>query len=79
MSTPSVIAATASTVAPVGIFDSGLGGLSVLRAVRAQLPEESFIYVADSHHAPYGPRDEAFITERTLAIGEWLALSLIHI
>ncbi|HDR9488380.1 MULTISPECIES: glutamate racemase [Burkholderia] len=73
MSTPSVIAATASTVAPVGIFDSGLGGLSVLRAVRAQLPDESFIYVADSHHAPYGPRDEAFITERTLAIGEWLA------
>lgn len=73
MSTPSVIAATASTVAPVGIFDSGLGGLSVLRAVRAQLPDESFIYVADSHHAPYGPRDEVFITERTLAIGEWLA------
>ena len=73
MSTPSVIPATATTVAPIGIFDSGLGGLSVLRAVRAQLPDESFIYVADSHHAPYGPRDEAFITERTLAIGEWLA------
>ncbi|MCA8326211.1 glutamate racemase [Burkholderia cepacia] len=73
MSTPSVIAATSTTVAPIGIFDSGLGGLSVLRAARAQLPDESFIYVADSHHAPYGPRDEAFITERTLAIGEWLA------
>ncbi|WP_438501120.1 aspartate/glutamate racemase family protein, partial [Listeria monocytogenes] len=55
------------------IFDSGLGGLSVLRAARAHLPDESFVYVADSHHAPYGPRDEAFITERTLAIGEWLA------
>ncbi|AOL04479.1 MULTISPECIES: glutamate racemase [Burkholderia] len=73
MSTPSVIPATPTTVAPIGIFDSGLGGLSVLRAVRAQLPGESFIYVADSHHAPYGPRDEAFITERTLAIGQWLA------
>ncbi|KVN28967.1 glutamate racemase [Burkholderia pyrrocinia] len=73
MSTPSAIATTAAAVAPVGIFDSGLGGLSVLRAVRAQLPDESFVYVADSHHAPYGPRDEAFITERTLAIGEWLA------
>ncbi|HDR9763087.1 TPA: glutamate racemase [Burkholderia cepacia] len=73
MSTSSVIAATSTTVAPIGIFDSGLGGLSVLRAARAQLPDESFIYVADSHHAPYGPRDEAFITERTLAIGEWLA------
>ncbi|KVU20930.1 glutamate racemase [Burkholderia ubonensis] len=73
MSTPSVIAATAAAGAPVGVFDSGLGGLSVLRAVRAQLPGESFVYVADSRHAPYGPRDEAFITERTLAIGEWLA------
>ncbi|KVO73575.1 glutamate racemase [Burkholderia ubonensis] len=73
MSTPSVIAATAAAGAPVGVFDSGLGGLSVLRAVRAQLPDESFVYVADSRHAPYGPRDEAFITERTLAIGEWLA------
>ncbi|KWD14377.1 glutamate racemase [Burkholderia ubonensis] len=73
MSTPSVIATTAATGAPVGVFDSGLGGLSVLRAVRAQLPDESFVYVADSRNAPYGPRDEAFITERTLAIGEWLA------
>ncbi|KVP23088.1 glutamate racemase [Burkholderia ubonensis] len=73
MSTPSVIAATAAAGAPVGVFDSGLGGLSVLRAVRAQLPDESFVYVADSRNAPYGPRDEAFITERTLAIGEWLA------
>ncbi|KWE92709.1 glutamate racemase [Burkholderia ubonensis] len=73
MSTPSVIAATAAAGAPVGVFDSGLGGLSVLRAVRAQLPGESFVYVADSRHAPYGQRDEAFITERTLAIGEWLA------
>lgn len=59
--------------APVGIFDSGLGGLSVLRAVRAHLPGESLIYVADSLNAPYGERDDAFITERTLAIGEWLA------
>lgn len=59
--------------APVGIFDSGLGGLSVLRAARERLPEESFVYVADSRYAPYGERDDAFITERTLAIGEWLA------
>ncbi|KVT45698.1 glutamate racemase [Burkholderia ubonensis] len=73
MPTPSVIATTAAAGAPVGVFDSGLGGLSVLRAVRTQLPDESFVYVADSRNAPYGPRDEAFITERTLAIGEWLA------
>lgn len=58
--------------APVGIFDSGLGGLSVLRAVRAQLPDESIIYVADSLYAPYGERDDDFIAERTLAIGQWL-------
>ncbi|MEX3605672.1 MAG: glutamate racemase [Burkholderia sp.] len=74
MSSPSDFASEESTAAaPVGIFDSGLGGLSVLRALRAQLPEESFVYVADSRHAPYGERDDAFIIERTLAIGEWLA------
>lgn len=66
-------ASLSSAAAPVGVFDSGLGGLSVLRAVRALLPDESFIYVADSRHAPYGERDDAFIIERTLAIGEWLA------
>ena len=58
--------------APVGIFDSGLGGLSVLRAVRARLPDEALIYVADSLYAPYGERDDDFIADRTLAIGEWL-------
>jgi glutamate racemase len=58
--------------APVGIFDSGLGGLSVLRAVRAALPDERLIYVADSLYAPYGERDDDFIADRTLAIGEWL-------
>jgi len=58
--------------APVGIFDSGLGGLSVLRAVRAQLPAEPVIYVADTRHAPYGERDDDFIADRTLAIGAWL-------
>ena len=58
--------------APVGIFDSGLGGLSVLRAVRSQLPDEGLIYVADSLYAPYGERDDDFIADRTLAIGEWL-------
>jgi len=58
--------------APVGIFDSGLGGLSVLRAVRTVLPSESLLYVADSRHAPYGERDHAYIVERTLAMGDWV-------
>lgn len=40
----------------IGIFDSGVGGLSVLRAIRAQMPEESVIYFGDQGHIPYGPR-----------------------
>jgi len=41
---------------PIGIFDSGVGGLSVLRAVRAQMPDEAVIYFGDQAHVPYGPR-----------------------
>ena len=41
---------------PIGIFDSGVGGLSVLRAIREQMPEESVIYFGDQGHVPYGPR-----------------------
>jgi glutamate racemase len=58
--------------APVGVFDSGLGGLSVLRAIRAALPHEPLLYLADSRYAPYGPRDDDFIADRALAIGTWL-------
>ncbi|SAK65578.1 glutamate racemase [Caballeronia fortuita] len=68
---PNELAASTAS-APVGIFDSGLGGLSVLRAVRAGLPHEHLIYVADSLHAPYGERDDDFIVDRAMAIGEWL-------
>jgi glutamate racemase len=42
--------------APIGMFDSGLGGLSVLREIRSLLPQECFLYVADQGHVPYGPR-----------------------
>ena len=42
--------------APIGIFDSGVGGLSVLREIRRQLPRENLIFVADQKHVPYGPR-----------------------
>ena len=41
---------------PIGIFDSGVGGLSVLKAIRQQLPMESLLYLADQAHVPYGPR-----------------------
>ncbi len=58
--------------APIGIFDSGLGGLSVLREIRAQLPHESLLYVADSRYAPYGEKPERFVEARTLQVCEWL-------
>ena len=43
-----------TSLSPVGIFDSGLGGISVLREAVKQLPHENFIYFGDSYHAPYG-------------------------
>lgn len=53
---------------PIGVFDSGLGGLTVLAALRARLPGEDFIYFADTHFLPYGDRPEAFIQARGQAI-----------
>ena len=58
--------------APVGVFDSGVGGLSVLREIRARLPHESLLYVADSGHVPYGEKTPEFIRERSQAIAEFL-------
>jgi len=57
----------------IGVFDSGVGGMSVLRAIRAALPHENLVYVADSGHAHYGVQIEAHITKRTLKVGAWLA------
>ncbi|MFZ5885382.1 MAG: glutamate racemase [Chloroflexota bacterium] len=45
-----------NSTSPIGIFDSGVGGLSVLRAIRAQMPEEAVLYFGDQGHIPYGPR-----------------------
>jgi glutamate racemase len=53
---------------PIGIFDSGVGGLSVLREVRRELPHEDVLYVADSGHAPYGDKPAAEIDRRAEAI-----------
>ena len=53
---------------PIGVFDSGVGGLSILKALRAELPNENFVYVADSGFAPYGERDEGFVLERSRVI-----------
>lgn len=57
---------------PVGVFDSGIGGLSVLRHIREQLPNEHLLYFADSGFAPYGDKPEETVVERTLAIAEFL-------
>lgn len=59
--------------APVGVFDSGVGGLSILKALRAALPQERFVYFADTGHAPYGERGDAFVIQRSLAIAQELA------
>jgi len=54
------------------VFDSGVGGLSVLREIRARLPHEPLLYVADSAHVPYGNKSPAFIIERSRALGRFL-------
>lgn len=53
---------------PVGVFDSGVGGLSILEKIHQLHPAESLLYLADSAHAPYGPKGDAFILERSRAI-----------
>ncbi|MEY2644584.1 MAG: glutamate racemase [Cyanobacteriota bacterium] len=58
--------------APVGIFDSGVGGLSVWRQLAHQLPAESLLYLADQAHVPYGDRSVSEIREFCLAVGEAL-------
>ena len=57
---------------PIGVFDSGVGGLSVLQALRAELPHERFVYLADTAYAPYGERGDAFVAARTHAIAQFL-------
>lgn len=57
---------------PIGIFDSGIGGVSVLRAVRASLPNEDLIYIADQAHVPYGSRSLAEVREYSDAITRFL-------
>ena len=53
---------------PIGIFDSGVGGLTVARAIRAQLPGESIIYIGDTAHSPYGPKPIADVRRYGLEV-----------
>lgn len=52
---------------PIGVFDSGSGGLSILTAIHDLLPNESFVYIGDHAHNPYGDKPTAYIRERTAA------------
>lgn len=56
------------TDAPIGVFDSGVGGLTVARAIIDQLPRESILYVGDTAHSPYGPKPIAEVREYALAV-----------
>lgn len=58
--------------APIGVFDSGVGGISVLSEIRAHLPGETLLYVADSGFVPYGEKTPEFIRARSRAITEFL-------
>ena len=57
---------------PIGIFDSGVGGLSVLRHIATRLPDEELVYFADSGYAPYGDKPEEFVVERSFLITDFL-------
>lgn len=59
---------TPTTNAPIGVFDSGVGGLTVARAILDQLPRESILYVGDTKHSPYGPKPIAEVRAYALEV-----------
>lgn len=62
----------------IGLFDSGLGGLSMLGPLQAQLPGAHLIYAADSRFAPYGERSDAYVIDRSVALTEFLLSQGAH-
>src|ERR1700712_5161477 len=56
---------------PIGVFDSGYGGLSVLKEITKTLPQFDYIYMGDNARAPYGPRDFETVYEYTLQCVKW--------
>ncbi|HKW77782.1 MAG TPA: glutamate racemase, partial [Candidatus Limnocylindria bacterium] len=58
---------------PIGVFDSGVGGLTVLKELRKQLPSESTIYLGDEARMPYGPRPQSEVLEFTRQALRWFA------
>jgi glutamate racemase len=63
---------TNSDFRPIGVFDSGVGGLSVVRAIRQQLPNESILYFGDQEHVPYGSRPKEQVREYSESITRFL-------
>lgn len=63
---------TSKADAPIGVFDSGLGGLSILAHLYQQLPNEHYLYLADTLHVPYGTRQAVEIRDLTLKAVDWL-------
>ncbi|MDQ6709633.1 MAG: glutamate racemase [Candidatus Dormibacteraeota bacterium] len=57
---------------PIGIFDSGVGGLSVLKEIQAETPGEELVYVADSAHVPYGSKSAEYIRQRSMTLTKFL-------
>ncbi len=56
----------------IGVYDSGIGGLSILQALRQELPEQDFIYLADSGHGPYGEREPEHVIRRAHRVTDHL-------
>ena len=57
---------------PIGVFDSGIGGLSILKALRQRMPQEDFVYISDQGHAPYGERGDEYVRDRSQVLTEAL-------
>jgi glutamate racemase len=63
---------TRTAEAPIGVFDSGAGGLTILTTLRQELPHENYIYIGDTAHVPYGQRSDSEITELSIAAVRFL-------
>lgn len=73
MTPPATATAAAAAAAPIGVFDSGVGGLTVVRELIRQLPRESLIYFGDTARVPYGPKSPDTIRSYSREIGGYLA------
>ena len=56
----------------IGVYDSGVGGLSVWRELVKLMPDEDYVYFSDAAHCPYGPKDPSYVVERACAVTDFL-------